>query len=273
MFITTDAYSEGINLQDASVVINYDIAWTPDTIVQRAGRILRFWPEPRKVYLYLFAGVYQNSVNRKEESLKLEDRLKKLITRTKEAEKFTEIPIIPKDTQQFDTLRGLSSITIETLGQIGIRNLEDERFEVSSFLTHLTELKKNDKHAKTIPDDIISALTVSQIQKPQLYVLVKYQKKYHWMLYDISSRKIQRIEEDELLDRIKCISGTQPDLTCNADEIEEYRQTCINLWCQRKGLDDVARQDIKHICSLYLSPKDKPIDEALEASLTKSAQV
>lgn len=273
VFITTDAYSEGINLQDASVVIHYDIAWTPDTIVQRAGRILRFWPEPRMVYLYLFAGVYQSNIYRKKESLKLEGRLKKLITRTKEAEKFTEITIIPEDTQQFDTLRGLSSITIETLGQIGIRNLEDERFEVSPFLTHLTELKKNAKRAKAIPNDITSALTVSRIRNPQLYVLINYQKKYHWMLYDIGRKKIEKIEEDRLLDRIKCTSDTQPDLTCNADEIEEYRQACINLWCQRKRLDEVERQDVKHICSLYLSPEDKPVDEVLEVSLTKSAQV
>ncbi|MCB0028448.1 MAG: DEAD/DEAH box helicase family protein, partial [Anaerolineales bacterium] len=30
-FISTDAYSTGVNLQDASIVINYDLAWTPDT--------------------------------------------------------------------------------------------------------------------------------------------------------------------------------------------------------------------------------------------------
>jgi hypothetical protein len=92
------------------------------------------------------------------------------------------------------------------------------------------------------------------------------------MLYDISRKKTERIEEDQLLDRIKCTSGTQPDMTCNADEIEEYRQACINLWCQRKRLDEVEHQDVKHICSLYLSPEDKPIDEALGVSLAKSAQ-
>ncbi|MCA9731182.1 DEAD/DEAH box helicase family protein [candidate division KSB1 bacterium] len=271
VFITTDAYSEGINLQDASVVIHYDIAWTPDTIIQRAGRILRFWPEPRMVYLYLFAGKFQNNDNRKKESLNLENRLKKLITRTKEAEKFTEITIIPEDTQQFDTLRGLSSITTETLGQIGIRNLEDERFEVSPFLTHLTELKKNAKYAKTIPDDISSALTVGRIRKPQLYVLVKYQRKYHWMLYDTSRKKIEKIEEDQLLDRIKCSPDTQPALI-DADEIEDHRQACINLWCQKKKLDEVERQEVKHICSLFLVPDDKPIDGLLESSQTKSEE-
>jgi len=51
----------GVNLQDASVVVSYDIAWTPDTIIQRAGRILRFWKEPRKVQLYIIVGAYQEN--------------------------------------------------------------------------------------------------------------------------------------------------------------------------------------------------------------------
>jgi len=107
VFITTDAYSQGVNLQDASAVIHYDIAWTPDTIIQRTGRILRFWPEPRMIHFYVFAGTYQLDINRKRESLKLPGRLDKLITRTKEAEKFSEIPSIPESTQRFETLRGL----------------------------------------------------------------------------------------------------------------------------------------------------------------------
>jgi hypothetical protein len=106
IFITTDAYSEGVNLQDASVVIHYDLAWTPETIIQRAGRILRFWTEPRMVQFHIFAGVYQLETKRNRESLRLQSRINKLVTRTKEAEKFTEIPIIPEDTLHFDTLRG-----------------------------------------------------------------------------------------------------------------------------------------------------------------------
>lgn len=99
IFITPDAYSEGVNFQNASVVIHYDIAWTPDTIIQRAGRIPRFWPEPRMVHFYLFAATYELEVKRNRASLRLEGRLNKLIARTKEAEKITEVPVIPEDTQ------------------------------------------------------------------------------------------------------------------------------------------------------------------------------
>ncbi len=53
VFISTDAHGVGVNMQDASVVINYDIDWTPIGPIQRAGRILRFWQSPRTVDLYL----------------------------------------------------------------------------------------------------------------------------------------------------------------------------------------------------------------------------
>ena len=41
ILISTDALSEGVNLQDAEVVINYDLPWNPMVIVQRVGRVNR----------------------------------------------------------------------------------------------------------------------------------------------------------------------------------------------------------------------------------------
>lgn len=54
VFILTDAHGVGINLQDAPIVINYDLAWTAIEPTQRAGRVLRPWIEPRTVELYTF---------------------------------------------------------------------------------------------------------------------------------------------------------------------------------------------------------------------------
>ena len=38
ILISTDALSEGVNLQDADAVVNYDLPWNPMIIVQRVGR-------------------------------------------------------------------------------------------------------------------------------------------------------------------------------------------------------------------------------------------
>ena len=39
--ITTDVLAEGLNLQDASVIINYDLHWNPVRLMQRIGRLDR----------------------------------------------------------------------------------------------------------------------------------------------------------------------------------------------------------------------------------------
>ncbi|MDE0326137.1 MAG: helicase-related protein [Candidatus Poribacteria bacterium] len=39
--ITTDVLAEGLNLQDASVIVNYDLHWNPVRLMQRVGRLDR----------------------------------------------------------------------------------------------------------------------------------------------------------------------------------------------------------------------------------------
>lgn len=50
ILIATDALSEGQNLQDADMVINYDIHWNPVRIIQRMGRIDRLGSPNNKVF-------------------------------------------------------------------------------------------------------------------------------------------------------------------------------------------------------------------------------
>ncbi len=51
ILLTTDKLSEGINLNRAGVVINYDIPWNPVRVIQRLGRINRIG---KKVYEELY---------------------------------------------------------------------------------------------------------------------------------------------------------------------------------------------------------------------------
>lgn len=45
VLISTDALAEGVNLQDADGVVNYDLPWNPMIIVQRIGRVNRIGNE------------------------------------------------------------------------------------------------------------------------------------------------------------------------------------------------------------------------------------
>lgn len=52
VLISTDVLSEGQNLQDAGVVINYDLHWNPVRLIQRAGRVDRIGSSFAHILLY-----------------------------------------------------------------------------------------------------------------------------------------------------------------------------------------------------------------------------
>ncbi len=54
LLITTDVLSEGLNLEDASVVVSYDLPWNPVRLMQRIGRIDRLGAKAERVQLYHF---------------------------------------------------------------------------------------------------------------------------------------------------------------------------------------------------------------------------
>ena len=54
ILIATDVLSEGLNLQDANVVINYDLHWTPIKLIQRIGRVDRIGTEHDEILIYNF---------------------------------------------------------------------------------------------------------------------------------------------------------------------------------------------------------------------------
>lgn len=52
LLISTDVLSEGQNLQDCGLLLNYDLHWNPTRMVQRAGRIDRIGSEFNELWLY-----------------------------------------------------------------------------------------------------------------------------------------------------------------------------------------------------------------------------
>lgn len=55
VLISTDAGSEGLNLQVANTVINYDLPWNPMRIEQRIGRVYRLTQQSEQVYIFNLA--------------------------------------------------------------------------------------------------------------------------------------------------------------------------------------------------------------------------
>ena len=54
ILVTTDVLSEGQNLQDGHIVVNYDLPWAIIRLIQRAGRVDRVGQESSEVLVYTF---------------------------------------------------------------------------------------------------------------------------------------------------------------------------------------------------------------------------
>jgi SNF2 family DNA or RNA helicase len=54
ILITTDVLSEGQNLQDAHIIVNFDLPWALIRLIQRAGRVDRIGQKSEVIYCYSF---------------------------------------------------------------------------------------------------------------------------------------------------------------------------------------------------------------------------
>lgn len=59
MLLTTDLIAEGVNLQDASVIVHIDLPWTQAVRTQRTGRVARIGSLHRTVHEYRFRAIAQ----------------------------------------------------------------------------------------------------------------------------------------------------------------------------------------------------------------------
>ena len=74
VLIATDVLSEGQNLQDAHVIVNYDLPWAIIRLIQRAGRVDRIDQRSEQIYCYSFF-----PTDKVEEIIRLRTRLNERI--------------------------------------------------------------------------------------------------------------------------------------------------------------------------------------------------
>jgi hypothetical protein len=79
ILISTDVLSEGQNLQDAHIVVNYDLPWALIRLIQRAGRVDRIGQESPDIWCYSF--LPEDGI---EQIIRLRNRLKHSIAENAE---------------------------------------------------------------------------------------------------------------------------------------------------------------------------------------------
>ena len=250
VFITTDAFGIGVNMQDASVAVNYDLAWTSIEPIQRAGRILRLWHSPRTVKLYAFIPSFKTPDSVEGELNKLDSRWNNLISRHEESREFTDLPVLTDNNNNVlgVNLPDFAPDTTVRQGRLSLESVKDE--EVSPYYQHTRKLHPHREYAMGLKNDLISAL-IYRGKDTLIYVLLRYCERPYLLLYNPKTRELRSPVSEHILHLIECDANTETALV-DGNLIENESDSCIRLWCKK---NEVSPDEVTRECTLYLKPK------------------
>ncbi len=190
VMISTDVLSEGQNLQDCGILINYDLHWNPTRMVQRAGRIDRIGSAFDEIIIHnLFpdAGL--------ERLLKLVENLSQKISQI-DATGFLDASVLGEAVhpRNFNTLRRIQEEDGSVVQE------QEEFIELASSEFMLQQLKSllasgAKDRLDNLPDGIHSGLYRAGFRGLFFYfttpdLSMPDAKQHFWRYYDLSSRKI-----------------------------------------------------------------------------------
>ncbi|MEX0755625.1 MAG: helicase-related protein [Actinomycetota bacterium] len=123
VLLATDVLAEGVNLQQARHIVNYDLPWNPMRLVQRHGRIDRIGSPHSRVFIRCF---FPDA--RLDDLLGLEERLQRKITQAAASVGVSgevipgskiEEHVFAETREQIAKLEGQDTAIFETGGEIG----------------------------------------------------------------------------------------------------------------------------------------------------------
>lgn len=138
VLVATDVLSEGQNLQDAHIVVNYDLPWAIIRLIQRAGRVDRVGQQSDTVYVYLI------SHEKVEDQISLRHRIKQRLENSAQA--------FGSDEQFFGTAKEISVLDNLYNGNLLDEGAEDDEADAVSeaWLVWSQALEKYPKIAQRV---------------------------------------------------------------------------------------------------------------------------
>jgi superfamily II DNA/RNA helicase len=263
ILIATDALSEGQNLQDCDLVINYDIHWNPVRVIQRMGRIdrlgspnkkifgINFWPSNNiNSYLNLQGRIEQRMAAMKlagsEVHLDFSDTFKEMAEDENLEKKQKERMLKQMETSWED---------IDTEKSLGFDDLSLETFRQEL----LEELRKNEQFYKSLPNAIYTGFKANREVCPQegMIALLGYpckpansnnfEYKGYELIYIDQSGKSVFLNQKEVLDALakhKEEIRFVPKAIDHGDEVEIQKlSSALSTWLKSQATEEEVQED------------------------------
>jgi len=203
VLISTDVLSEGQNLQDCRIIINYDLPWALIRLIQRAGRIDRIGQEAKEIYCYSI--LPEDGVNN---IINLRDRLEERIEENAE--------VVGADETFFEG----DPVIIQDIYNEKSDLLDDEKDEEVDLSSYAYEIWNNalEEHeemaekVKNLPDVIYSTKQNPSKEKNDAGVLTYAKTKYnHDLLTWLNSDKeVVTQSQYKILKAAECSPDIKP---------------------------------------------------------------
>lgn len=258
VLISTDVLSEGQNLQDCGILVNYDLHWNPTRMVQRAGRIDRIGSE--------FPVLWIHNMFPDEGLERLLGLLHSLSQKISDIDRtgFLDASILGETVhpQNFNTLRRI----MEEDGRVVE---EQEQFtELASHEFLLQQLRSllesgAQKMLEELPDGIHSGLVREGQQGIFFYFTAPGAegtgRRHFWRYYDLRSQRI--LDNRFLITNLIACSPDTPRVVGDADVFDIQEKVIKDI------LDSVQQQHALEAAPKVLDPIQQTVITALRGYL------
>ncbi len=237
VLISTDCMSEGQNLQDADLVIHYDIHWNPVRIVQRLGRIDRLQTTHENVHQTMFWPTKDI-----EEYLRLKRRIdarKTLVSQTGGTETFDET-ITELDKRREEDIKKLrnDSLTLDELSETkSLSNLSMHDFIEELFAW----LKENRDILDSIPLGTVAAVSGEGSSKePEVVFCLKGRSEQRQDKNEATHSPLYRVIALKMSEHVQAVRHDQKSFREALTLMRSMQET--NPTIDNEAQDELARQ-------------------------------
>lgn len=262
VLIATRAIAEGFNLQDASILVNYDMPWTVLQLAQRMGRILRPWKTPRDVTVYNFVPSTMDH-KRIRHARKWKNRLHQ---RSQQHRSLAQIPVMVHETSQRENME--REFEMETLGRelfLAGKDVDEmdldgvlkfietvDALSTSMFYKDLAIIANRDE-ILGLPTGIRSAKIANGTKKRLFLLLRRGRGRLDTVLADAKGAPLpESFRRDEVMRIIRCIPETPKatfDRYPSDDQFDEWIENARRQWAKTLALPP---EQFQIICALAM---------------------
>lgn len=244
VLIGTDAISEGENLQDARVLVNYDLPWTPLRLVQRLGRVDRPIAQSRRIHAY-------NYFPEGKQYRQLVTHWTRLEGRSVHVRDVSDAEVLISTSRDPSEYRGAPKrlyFEVAMTYRALLDAVRDQQVPTSTFLqVQLAADKELVREAEALPTGIYTARRGNA--KSGLYVLVELEGEFHCLVRFSDELFVRPVDRHRFLLALK----SEPDapLAEVPSDMDTRVGAALRTWSQ--DLSPERRELVKMQIALWVA--------------------